>query len=335
MNRKCMFRWALCFFIFFVGFANDVKGKEIYRNEMYTYERLLSDIGKLTDKYGDILTVREIGQSHFRKKIPAVKLGTGDENILFIGSHHGREWITTNLLMKMLENYADAYQKGTKIGKYHSRIFHEVSIWFVPMLNPDGVTVQQGLFSEIPKRHHKKIVMMNEGCLQFTRWKANGVGIDLNRQYPTGWNELNKEPTSPHYQFYRGKKPLMAREVKHIVSFTHKIKPRIAVAYHSSGREIYWEYKNGKNKDRDWKIAHKIALLTNYELTWPDENAIGGGYTDWFIQTFKQPAFTLELSHYVGETNPPLSIFEEEWIRNKLVGVMLAHEAKQLFKEHE
>ena len=96
----------------------------------------------------------------------------------------------------------------------------------------------------------------------FDRWKANGIGLDLNRQYPAGWRELSKQPDFPYYQFYRGKKPLEAKEVKALTRFIRKIEPEIAVAYHSAGREIFWNYQNGKHLKRDKRIAKKISKLT-------------------------------------------------------------------------
>ena len=38
---------------------------------------------------------------------------------------------------------------------------------------------------------------MNEGLENFERWKANGIGMDLNRQYPAGWKSLSNEPRFP------------------------------------------------------------------------------------------------------------------------------------------
>lgn len=289
----------------------------------------------MEQRYANTLTVNHIGYSHFGRKIVVVKLGKGDKHLLMIGAHHGREWLSTMIMMKMLEIYANAYEKKEKFEGYDSKIFDEISIWFVPMLNPDGVTIQQGDIDQFPIKHRGAIIQMNEGWFDFSRWKANGVGIDLNRQYEAGWEKLNHQPATPYYQFYRGKKPLEAKEVKALVQFTKEKQPQLAVAYHTAGREIYWDYKNGRHKKRDRFIAQKIAKQTGYRLATPDKNAIGGGYTDWFITTFKRPGFTIELSYPVGETNPPVSVFYEEWRRNKLVGIMLAYEIKKLLCLHE
>jgi g-D-glutamyl-meso-diaminopimelate peptidase len=232
--------------------------------------------------------------------------------------------------MAMLESYSEAYQQNKQFGPVSTNILDEVSIWFVPMLNPDGVAIQQHNFKGFPTKHQKQLLLMNEGEGNFKRWKANGMGIDLNRQYPAGWDQLETEPNSPHFKAYKGKKPLESVEVKALSNFINEIDPMIAVSYHTAGREIFWHYKNGKELKRDKRIAKRIAKLTGYKLSKPEKDAVGGGFTDWFITAFHRPALTIEISYLVGETNPPLAVFKEEWKRNRYVGLKLAEEAKNI-----
>jgi g-D-glutamyl-meso-diaminopimelate peptidase len=311
---------VISFLLLSSTFETQAHAEIVQTNQPYTYFTMENDLNALKAKYKEI-DVKIIGYTHFGRKISAVRLGKGKKNVLFIGSHHAREWMTSMLLMKLLETYAS---------NEHGNIFDEVSIWFVPMLNPDGVTIQQNMIGEFPADHQNRLMFMNEGWDHYIRWKANGEGIDLNRQYPVGWDELHCGPASPSYQFYKGKKPLEAEEVIALTKFVYEIKPLIAVSYHSAGREIYWQYKNGKNLGRDLLLAKKVAKITGYKLGKPPIEAEGGGFTDWFITTFHHPAMTIEISYLVGERHPPLSVFKAEWRRNKDVGLVLAEEAKKL-----
>lgn len=304
-------------------------GKIINPKEMYTYKILEEDVSQFRSRYGSILTIKTIGESYFGKNILAIRLGKGDKHVVMVGAHHGREWVTSSLMMNMLEFYAEAYQENKPLGPFSPAVFDEVSLWFVPMLNPDGVDIQQGNHTNYPPIMRRHLFILNGGSNNFSRWKANGQGIDLNRQYPSGWEELPKEPQIPSYQFYRGEKPFQAKEVKALANFTKGINPLIAVAYHSSGREIYWKYKN-KYEERDKKLAWKLSMLTGYELGTPPPAAVGGGYTDWFITAFERPGFTIEICPLVKETSPSLVYFDEEWERNKFVGIFLATEARKL-----
>lgn len=322
----------LCLLLILSLQVEDVSHAKIVKtSQPYSYEMMNRDIAKIHGKYNSV-KVEEIGKTHFGRTIYAIKLGSGKRNVVFIGAHHGREWITSMLLMKQLEVYANAYQNQTKYGRVSSEILDDVSIWFVPMLNPDGVAIQQNELAKFPKKHQKDLLTMNDEMKNFERWKANGMGVDLNRQYPAGWKELENQPNSPYYQFYKGKRPLEAKEVQVLTKFIRKINPEIAVAYHSAGREVFWNYHNGKHLRRDKRIAKKISRLTGYKLGKPPKQAIGGGFTDWFITKYHRPAMTIEISPLVGETSPPLSVFETEWERNKYVGLTLAEEAKSLKK---
>ncbi len=319
------------FLIFFSLFVTVTHASVREKNETYSYEKLSQDLQRIQERYKTVVQIKEIGTSHFGRSIVAVKLGKGNHNIALIGAHHGREWLTSMLLMQMLESYAQAYHNKEKFGSFSTDILNDVSIWFVPMLNPDGVTIQQNGVHSFSQDHQSRLVTMNQGLSNFDRWKANGIGIDLNRQYPAGWEAL-KGPNKPYYQFFKGKKPLEAKEVVGFTKFIEQISPSIAVAYHSSGREIFWNYFNGENVKRDKAIANKISNLTGYKLGKPPVQAVGGGFTDWFITKYRLPAMTIEISYHVGETSPPLSVLKTEWERNKYVGLTLAAEEKRLFQ---
>ena len=302
-------------------------------NQVYTFETLSNDIIDLKHAYNDEIEIKTIGKSHFGREIWAIKLGKGKTNILISGAHHGREWLTASLLMKMLEQYAYAYHVKQPFGPYSTGVLDNVSIWFVPMVNPDGVTIAQTGMKSAPSNQQRQLFTMNAFSLDFSSWKANGVGVDLNRQYPAGWSQLENDPSVPWYQFYIGQNPIEAEEVRALTSFTEMSKPEVALSYHSSGREIFWKYKNNKQHlIRDRRLAQKVSKLTDYPLSTPEKSAIGAGYTDWFISTYQKPGMTIEISYSVGETSPPLSVFAEEWQRNKLVGIMIATEAAKLIQ---
>lgn len=305
--------------------------KVVETTRPYSYDILKHDIAKIHHTHKKI-EVKGIGKTHFGRTIYGIKLGEGKRSIVLIGAHHGREWMTSMLLMKTVEGYAKAYQNKTDFGSVSTDILDDVSIWFIPMLNPDGVTIQQNKLDTFPLGHQTKLLAMNEGLHNFERWKANGMGVDLNRQYPAGWKALDRQPNSPSYQFYKGKKPLEAIEVKVLTQFIREINPVMAIAYHSSGEEVFWNYHNGNHLQRDKQIAKKVSKLTGYKLAKPPKQATGGGFTDWFITCYHRPGMTIEISPLVGETSPPLSIFETEWERNKYVGLTLAEEAKHLKK---
>ncbi|KMJ58139.1 carboxypeptidase [Bacillus sp. LL01] len=300
--------------------------------EWYTYDRMLEDLKLLKRKYGHELNIKLIGKSEFGQNIWAAKIGKGDANIVILAGHHGREWLTTSLVMTKLEYYLQAYKSNQKIFGYNPDLLDEVSIWFIPMVNPDGVRIQQEGVCFLPKYQQKLLIKMNGNSDDFDRWKANGNGIDLNRQYPAGWSTIKEKTNAPSFQYYKGKFPLQAKEARAVVSFTREVQPLMAITYHSSGRVLYWYFKNDQAViNRDKRIAEQLSKLTGYSLDQPEEHAVGGGFSDWFVSEFKRPSFTPEISYFVEDTNPPLSVFQEEWNRNKKVGIYLAAKTKNLY----
>lgn len=298
----------------------------------YSYDEMERDLFLLKNQFQ--IQLQSIGKSEKGRALWAAKLGRGQQSILFVGSHHGREWMTTILLMKMLEEYAKAYEQGERLGTYPTRLLDEVSIWFVPMINPDGVSIQQGDLSFLSFTEKLAVWRMNQYTQNWVRWKANAKGVDLNRQYPAGWDEVQAESSRPFYQFYKGRKPFEAIEVQALSRFTKAIQPLLAISYHTSGREIFWYYHNKREHLlRDYELAKKTAQLTKYKLSIPEGHAIGSGFTDWFITEFDRPAMTIELSYLVDETHPPLSVFPDEWERNQWVGMLLIDEALKWNKD--
>lgn len=311
--------------------AEAATGDLVNPNQVYSYEQMTTDIQELKNAYPQLIEYKSIGKTPYGRDIWAVKLGRGPATIFINGSHHAREWLTTNLNMYMIDQYAKAYAQGGLYAGYSVRsVLDHTSIWFVPMVNPDGVTLVQRGSTAFPENVRNGLIQMNDGSRNFSRWKANGVGIDLNRQYPANWQSVSS-PKSPYYQNYKGSAPVQASESKAIVNFTYETQPEIASSYHSAGRVIYWYYYNKpENLERDRRIANRFAELTGYKLMSPGSSG-GGGYTDWFIQEFGRPGFTPELGVYPGDIPLPISAFPDEWRRNQTIGLYLASEGYKLW----
>ncbi|GGM35961.1 hypothetical protein GCM10011351_22500 [Paraliobacillus quinghaiensis] len=295
----------------------------------YTHQQMTYDLDSLQKKYPKILTLDIIGESVDGRSIYAIKLGEGKQEILINAAHHAREWLTTNLVMDMIETYCSVVSNDQDVGKYDVKeILNKVTIWFIPMVNPDGVTlVQEGaeLFS-----NRDDLYKWNENQLDFTAWKANIRGVDLNRQYPADWEYIHHDPGHPASMNFKGHKPISEPEVKAVYNFVCKHNFKISLAYHSSGEEIFWKYKSkGKVEQSAKKLADIVSTKTGYQLIYPSENPSGGGFTDWFISNFKRPSFTIEIAPSVGPRPVPLCYYEKIWHENKEVPLELA---SQLFK---
>ena len=301
--------------------------KEIVNpKQEYTYEQMVRDIKALEDTYPGLVSSEVIGKSVDNRDIYAVRLGRGDVKITISASTHAREWISTNLVMYQIDQYSQAYFNNKKIDGYDVRdLLNKTSIYYVPMVNPDGVTLVQKGASALS--NSKQLLRMNNGSNNFKHWKSNANGVDLNRNYPLGWNSnLIADPGRPSSQNLKGYKPLSEPESIALSNFSLQHDFKTAIAYHSSGEVLYWEYGTGKLLSEMRQLAQLISDKTGYPLR-PSAAHGGGYYTHWFTEMTGGLSATPELSPYVGNRPVPISNFDRIWRQNHSIGLMLAEEA--------
>ena len=136
-----------------------------------------------------------IGNSVLLRPIKYLRFGEGKKEFLYVGSTHANEWITTPLLMKFIEQLAKSYTNNIPIFGIDSRkLFKDISLYIVPMLNPDGVDLVTGYLNENSRAYiNAKQISESFPNLSFpSAWKSNIEGIDLNLQFPAGWNEAKE-----------------------------------------------------------------------------------------------------------------------------------------------
>lgn len=304
-------------------------GEEIYLPERvikpivnakreYNYADLTTDIEKLQTIY-PFLRSRSIGESVLGNNLVELQVGRGARKVHMNGSFHANEWITTNVLMTLLNEYLLALTNLSPIrGLYVEPYYFESLLSIVPMVNPDGVNlVLNGPPEGEP--YNSEVVRINKGSLDFKDWKANIRGIDLNNQFPAKWDieKERKVPKSPAPRDYPGDAPLTEPEVIAIEKLTRAENFHRVLAFHTQGEEIYWGYEGSEPPEAS-RIVNEFSRVSGYKaVRYVDSHA---GYKDWYIQEWRRPGFTLELGEGV---NPlPLSQFDE--IYEECVGIFLA-----------
>lgn len=221
-------------------------------------------------------------------------------------SFHANEWITTMVLLNVVNHYLLSLTNGTLMSGFQALDFYnKVELSIVPMVNPDGVElVLNGPSSNV----EEDVIAINNGDNDFVHWKANIRGIDLNNQFPANWDicKKNKRPKAPAPRDFPGEYPLSEPEAIAMAELAQKNEFDCIVAFHTQGEEFYWGYE-GYEPPQSEKIAKEFERVSGYRsVQYVDSHA---GYKDWFIQEFKRPGFTLELGRGI---NPlPISQFPE------------------------
>lgn len=303
-----------------VPFSTDV----VDTNVKYTYEIMEKDILGLEARY-PFIHIGIAGKSVLGRNLYYIKLGNGQNEVFYNGSHHALEWITSLLLMKFVENYSDAYTQKTKINGYDIReIFSRSTIYIIPMVNPDGVDlVINGLKKDNP--FYYDLIKWNRDRDNFSSdWQANIRGVDLNHNYNASW-ELSKQAEQAYGVYgpgptrYGGPYPVSEPETQAMVQFTNYHDFSLAIAYHSQGRVIYWKYLNDIPENA-YKIAKQFASLSGYGLSETSGITSYAGYKDWFIKDTRKPGYTIE----VGKGKNPLPLSQFDTIYRSNINILLS-----------
>jgi len=243
-----------------------------------------------------LIHVDSIGASIEGRPILAVKIGAATDapsrpNILFMATHHAREWMATEMAMKLIRWIADSLPRPLLAAR---------DLWVIPVENPDGY--QYTFTADRLWRKNRR---------------ANGdgsTGVDPNRNYPAFWgyDNLGSSPTG-NTEIYRGAGPASEPETQAIVAFHAAHPPVLAVSYHTySGLVLYpYGFRTGALAP-DAPVFQALAgtdllpgvidslphsVLTHYHPG-PSWNLYptNGEYTEWAYRAHGTIAFTPELT---------------------------------------
>lgn len=287
------------------------RGSYIQTDISYTYPIMELNIRSLAVRF-PFITTSSIGKSVMGNQLYLLKIGTGSKHVSYNASHHANEWITSPVLMKYIEELALAYINNASVYGYSAKeILSNTTIYFIPMVNPDGVNLVTGELTP-DSAYYQYALSINDPGIPFPDgWKANISGTDLNVNYPAMW-ETAKEIkyaegyTSPGPREFVGPYPLSEPESKAMADFTKNNNFRLVIAYHTQGEEIYYQFAD-YNPPQSYEIAQAFSKASGYPAVETPYESAFAGYKDWFIQEYNRPGYTIEAGK--GENPLPISQF--------------------------
>jgi g-D-glutamyl-meso-diaminopimelate peptidase len=283
---------------------------------MYDFSMLMKDVDELRSH--SIVRVHEIGQSVLNKPIVELQIGEGETYVHMNASFHANEWITSAVVMAFVNDYVQALKNKNHLFEYDvQQLYKKTTLSVVPMVNPDGVDLV--LHGKKAAQHHEdEVLHINEGNDDFSQWKANIRGVDLNNQFPAKW-EVEKErkiPKAPAPRDFPGSLPLTEPEAQAMAELTIKRDFFKVLAFHTQGKEIYWGYEQCEPLEAEEEV-NEFAKWSGYTpVRYIDSHA---GYRDWFIFNWKRRGYTIEL----GEGVNPLPFSQFQSIYNDSIGIFV------------
>jgi len=262
----------------------------------HSYMETEQELASIEKTYPNIAKVHVIGTSLEDRNISAIKISDhvgSEENegeLLFLGCHHAREWISVEVPLMLAKFLTDNYNTNPDI----QALVDNSEIWIVPIVNPDGLE-----YSIYVYRYWRKN----------RRDNGDGTyGVDLNRNYAFRWgfDNLGSSPDSIS-QSFRGQSPFSEPETQAIHELVSKHDFKALVSYHNFSQVILypWGYKAGPSQIDDLlnnlsqamseRIQAVHGRIYDYGRASSTLYLTNGDTTDWALGVYTIPSFTIEL----------------------------------------
>lgn len=223
---------------------------------------------------------------------------TGKPQVLFVATHHAREWVATQMAMRLITYLTANYQTDRRI----TRLLNTTEIWVIPVGNPDGYE-----YTFTTERLWRKNLRDNDGDGVITL----ADGVDINRNFASHWG-LDDEGSSgiPSAGTYRGTAPHSEPETQALVDFINRMNFSFTVTYHTYGDLILypcgWQFRTPSLDD---PIFLAQAGTDDNPAIYDTLNGVGydpgvgadlyitnGDFTDWSYYNADVPSYTVEFT---------------------------------------
>ena len=300
---------------------------------------------RLEEAYPWLIKTEAIGESEDGRDIHLIKLGKGEHKSLMLGGVHAREIAATPLIVNMINEYAKGYYNEVEVDGFNIKeLLDEVTLYIVPMVNPDGMELAVNGLEAI--RDDSLREMLGKITNDFSYWKANARGVDLNRNFSNEhWGVvlpgkirsslINNGPSS---EFYGGERAASERETQAIEELVNNNDFRVMFDIHSRGRISYWNKttKDKKFNDRSYEIAKEIQRVSGYVPVSKEQSFHGigtdGNTTDFTVEQGIH-SLTIETMLFDIPHPYPTDLIQNEWDKVKHFGLVLAQETVKLAEE--
>ena len=297
-----------------------------------SYEDMLTELQDIAANHPDICKLYDIGDSwgkiysdegynfydNYNHEIWALKISDNVETeedepyVYYIGEHHAREPISTEVVMKIIEHLITGYGNDADI----TENIDSKQIWCIPLLNPNGhkIVVQQ------TDMWWRKNIRDNNDNHQFSNENGSGPdGVDPNRNYGFEWGSTGASD-DVNSETYHGPEAFSEPNTQAIKALIDAHKFVAGISYHSYSELVLFPLGYANNTVApDHDALEELAI--SMANTIPKVN--GGYYTpqeswqlypcmgtseDYFYGEDGVFAYTIELA---TEFIPPASVMNQ------------------------
>lgn len=282
-------------------------------DERYKNPQEIEDfVREIHANYPDITEIKSIGKTLEGRDILAIKISDNAkidelEPVMLVNAmHHAREVMTPEITTDMIHYLTSNYGKRPEVTNW----VNSTEIWVVPMFNLDG--------------NNK---MWNENSM----WRKNtrgGFGVDINRNYPTGWNSCNGSSGRQTAQDYRGTAPASEPETQAMMNLVASIKPVFNISYHSYSEIVIYPFGCRPRKtpveEAVEAIGAEIGKKIDYKpgTAWELLYNADGGDIDWMYTEHQVIPYVIEVNSTWDGFHPDYSKMRDKTVLRNRAGWM-------------
>lgn len=291
-------------------------------HQKYSYNEMSGDIKQLVNTYSDYVKVKVIGKSNDKRNIYDVVIGNpkAKKTMLVVSSIHAREYMTAQLCMAQIEHYLKNYNGSVK-GVSVKKTLNKIAIHYIPMTNPDGVTISQFGISKIRNKNLRNALYGMSGAGSHSSWKANARGVDLNRNFSYCYraNYGGKRGSEGYSGPYAESEPETKAVAKLIRTLKKNKKLVGTVNYHAMGSIAFGSIRDKTTesvRSTTTRMYNLARGITGYSsgASYEKGSKSAGELREYTMYNVKIPSITLEIG--IGGCPLSTSQFGSVWGRN-------------------
>ena len=265
------------------------------------HETLLAQCETLCEAYPELVNVFYPAQSVEGRDLPVITLGRGDRVIFYGGAIHASEFITTNVLMNMIDSYAAGYYSDECEPGYISYrdLLDSVTFYIVPQINPDGVNIAHNGYHA--SKDYPVWTYSRQGLGYASTYKANVRGVDLNRNFPYKWDPMKENGiTWPCTKYFCGYEAASEPETVLMITLGQSLPWEMFADFHKYGETLYWiDTDSLDHRERFGHVAERMLSDSGYDDAGVESVEGFGGYcSNYMRNVYDRFACTVEVDPY-------------------------------------
>jgi len=277
-----------------------------------SYPSMVAELTALSQTYPTLCKTYIIGYSFKGQPIWALKitktpiLENNRPRVLYVGTHHAREWMTLAVSMKLARYLVENYNTDPGI----KALVNTRETWIVPLTNVDGYIYDTAGNSQPqpPGRMWRKDLrdnLQDDGA-----FSESMDGVDLNRNYPYQWGTVGTSH-NPSDDVYCGPWSGSEPETQALRDLASGRPFLLGLSLHTYSNLVLYPWGYTSLPAPDFAFLSGMAADMAHGYNWNGLFYPGNGYTDqqaselyptsgdtgdWFYGFLGAPFFTFEMT---------------------------------------